>query len=83
MVEVSSSLNTMSENVLPTAEGQKEESAKSISDMHPHGKLLNIIIATCKVAHEDVNAHHVLGFGQTMVKWFMKICHSRFYDTFS
>ena len=41
--EVSSSLNRMSENVLPTAKGQHEESAKSISDKHPHGKLLNIL----------------------------------------
>ena len=38
-------------------------------------------IATCKVAHGDVNAHHALEFGQTMVKWFMKIWHSSFYDT--
>ena len=40
-------------------------------------------IATCKVVHGDVNAHHDLEFGQTMVKWFMKIWHSSFYDTFS
>ena len=29
-------------------------------------------IATWKVAHEDVNAHHALEFDQTMVKWFRK-----------
>ena len=29
-------------------------------------------IATCKVAHGDVNAHHALEFGKTMVKWFRK-----------
>ena len=66
--EVSSSLNRMSENVLPTAKCQKEEIAKSISDKHPHTKH----IATCKVAHGDGNAHHALKFGQTMVKWFRK-----------
>ena len=63
--EVSSSLNRMSENVLPTAKGQTEESAKGICDKTwkttEH-------IATCKVVHGDVNAHHALEFGQTMVK---------------
>ena len=33
------------------------------------------------MAHGDVNAHHALEFGQTMVKWFMKIWYSSFYDT--
>ena len=79
--EVSSSLNRMSENVLPTATCQKEESAKSISDKHPHGKLLNTMQHV--VAHGDVNAHHALEFGETMVKWFRKSWHSRCYDTFS
>ena len=60
--EVSSSLNTMSQNVLPTAKGQKKESAKGISDIHPHGKLLNIL--------QHVKWHmetYALEFGQTMV----------------
>ena len=70
----------MSENVLPTATCQKKESAKTISDKHPHTEL----IATCKVAHGDVNAHHAL-----------ECCHKQwsndlgrasitvFYDTFA
>ncbi len=41
--EISSSLNLLSENVLPAAKDQKEASAKSISDQHSHGKLLNIM----------------------------------------
>ena len=44
--EVSFSLNIMSEIVLPTANGDTEELAKSISDKHPHGKLLNIYCNT-------------------------------------
>ena len=39
--------------------------------------------ATCKVAHGDVNAHHALEFGQSMVKCFRKSWYSSFYDTFS
>ena len=40
-------------------------------------------IVTCKVVRGDVNAHHALEFGQTMVKWFRKSWHSSFYDMFS
>ena len=40
-------------------------------------------IAKCELAHENVNAHHDLEFGQTMVKWFKNSWHSSFYDTFS
>ena len=80
--EVCSSINIISENVLPTAKCQKDESMKGISDKHTHGKLLNII-ASWKVAHGDVIAHHALEFGQTMVKWFRKSQHSFFYDMLS
>ena len=47
-----------------TAKGHTE-SPNSISDKHSHTEH----ILACKVAHGDVNAHHALEFGQTMVKW--------------
>ena len=61
VVEVSSNLNRMSENVLPTAKGQKEENSRQASS----GKTAEHI-ATCALAHGNVNEHHGLEFGQTM-----------------
>ena len=61
--DLSSSLNIMSENVLPTAKGQKEENFRQTSTCKTVEH-----IATCELAHGNVNEHHGLEFGQTMVK---------------
>ena len=63
--EVRSSLNRMSENVFPTATGQPEENFRQTSTCKTAEH-----IATCELTHGNVNEHHGLEFGQTMVKWF-------------
>ena len=59
--EISFSLNRMSENVLPTAKGQKEENFRQTSTCKTAEH-----IATCDLAHGNVNEHHGLEFVQTM-----------------
>ena len=53
--EVSSSLDRMSENVLPIAKGQKEENFQQTSTCKTAEH-----IATCELAHGNVNEHHGL-----------------------
>ena len=74
-----SSINRMSEKVIPTTKCQNEESAKSISDKHPHTEHT----ATCKVAHGDVNARHALKCCQTQWSNGLEELALMFYYTFS